>query len=204
MATFQRDKKTKGTVLHLEKKALFDGDGMRTVVFLKGCPLRCQWCSTPESQRLSPQLGHHAQKCTGCQNCVTACPREAIRPTDDGQRVETDPERCDLCFACVTVCPESAREQYGREVACSQVLQEVEKDEIFYFHSGGGVTISGGEPLIQIEFVKALLSGCRERGINTAIETSGHVPWETFLEVLPLLDAVLIDIKIRDSKRHKE
>jgi pyruvate formate lyase activating enzyme len=194
----------KGTVLHLEKMALFDGKGMRTVVFVKGCPLHCPWCSTPESQKLAPQLGYDAEKCTGCQSCVTACPKDAIRSTENGQGVETDSDRCDLCFECVTVCPENARKHYGREVTCRQVLEEIEKDDIFYFHSDGGVTISGGEPLIQTDFVKAILVGCRERGIPTAIETSGHVPWEKFLAVLALIDAILIDIKIRDSQRHKE
>lgn len=194
----------KGTVLHLEKMAQFDGKGMRTVVFLKGCPLRCQWCSTPESQKLSPQLGYDTERCTGCESCVTICPKDAIRPTEDGQRVQTDPDRCDLCFECVTVCPEKARKGYGREVNCPQILEEIEKDDIFFFHSGGGVTISGGEPLIQIDFVKAVLAGCKERGIHTAIETSGHVSWEKFLAVLPLIDAILIDIKTYDSERHEE
>jgi pyruvate formate lyase activating enzyme len=204
MAELPKKEDLKGTVLHLEKMAQFDGKGMRTVVFLKGCPLRCQWCSTPESQKLFPQLGYDAERCTGCESCVTICPKDAIRPTDDGQRMETDPDRCDLCFECVTVCPEKARKGYGREVACRQVLEEIEKDDIFFFHSGGGVTISGGEPLMQIDFVKAVLSGCKERGIHTAIETSGHVSWEKFLVVLPLLDAVLIDIKTYDAKRHEE
>ncbi len=194
----------KGTVLHLEKMAQFDGKGMRTVVFLKGCPLRCQWCSTPESQKLSPQLGYDTERCTGCESCVTICPKDAIRPTEDGQRVQTDPDRCDLCFECVTVCPEKARKGYGREVNCPQILEEIEKDDIFFFHSGGGVTISGGEPLIQIDFVKAVLAGCKERGIHTAIETSGHVSWEKFLAILPLIDAILIDVKTYDSERHEE
>ncbi|MDJ0816927.1 MAG: glycyl-radical enzyme activating protein [Desulfobacterales bacterium] len=204
MADSPNKEDIKGTVLHLEKMALFDGKGMRTVVFLKGCPLRCQWCSTPESQKLAPQLGYDADKCTGCQDCVTICPKEAIRPTDDGQKVKTDPDRCDHCFECVTVCPENARKRYGREMSCRQLMEEIEKDDVFYFHSGGGVTISGGEPLIQVDYVKAVLSGCRERGIHTAIETSGHVPWENFEAVLPLIDAILIDIKVHDSGRHRE
>jgi pyruvate formate lyase activating enzyme len=102
------------------------------------------------------------------------------------------------------VCPEKARKHYGREVTCPQVLEEIEKDDVFFFHSGGGVTISGGEPLIQIDFVKAVLYGCKQRGIHTAIETSGHVSWEKFLAVLPLIDAILIDIKTYDSKHHEE
>jgi pyruvate formate lyase activating enzyme len=204
MAVLPKNETLKGTVLHLEKMAQFDGKGMRTVVFLKGCPLRCQWCSTPESQKLQPQLGYDAERCTGCESCVTICPKDAIRPTEDGQRVEMDPGRCDLCFECVTVCPQKARKGYGREVSCRQVLEEIEKDDIFFFHSGGGVTLSGGEPLMQVDFVRAVLSGCKERGIHTAIETSGHVSWDKFLAVLPLLDAVLIDVKAYDAKRHAE
>ena len=200
----QHDENHKGIILHMERMALFDGEGMRTVVFLKGCPLRCRWCSTPESQIPAPQLGYDADRCSGCGSCVTICPQKAIRPTEDGRRVETDPDRCDLCFDCVTACPEKARKAYGREVTPSQILTEVEKDEIFYFHSGGGVTISGGEPLIQVGFVREILEGCRERGIHTAVETSGHVPWENFLVVLPLLDAVLVDVKVHDSRRHRE
>jgi pyruvate formate lyase activating enzyme len=204
MAVLPKNETLKGTVLHLEKMAQFDGKGMRTVVFLKGCPLRCQWCSTPESQKLQPQLGYDAERCTGCESCVTICPKDAIRPTEDGQRVEMDPGRCDLCFECVTVCPQKTRKGYGREVSCRQVLEEIEKDDIFFFHSGGGVTLSGGEPLMQVDFVRAVLSGCKERGIHTAIETSGHVSWDKFLAVLPLLDAVLIDVKAYDAKRHAE
>ncbi|MEJ2171016.1 MAG: glycyl-radical enzyme activating protein [Desulfobacterales bacterium] len=194
MAVLPKNETLKGTVLHLEKMAQFDGKGMRTVVFLKGCPLRCQWCSTPESQKLQPQLGYDAERCTGCESCVTICPKDAIRPTEDGQRVEMDPGRCDLCFECVTVCPQKTRKGYGREVSCRQ----------FFIHSGGAVTLSGGEPLMQVDFVRAVLSGCKERGIHTAIETSGHVSWDKFLAVLPLLDAVLIDVKAYDAKRHAE
>ena len=198
------EKIDRGTILHIEKMALFDGEGMRTVVFLKGCPLRCQWCSTPESQNPALQLGYNPDKCTGCQKCVAICPRNAILTNDGRRTVKTDPKMCSLCFKCVDVCPVKARKQYGRQVNPRQIIQEVEKDEIFYFHSGGGVTLSGGEPLVQSEFTKAILSGCKERGLHTAIETSGYVPWAKFLEVLPLLDAVLIDIKVFDPRRHEE
>lgn len=198
------EKEPAGVILHLEKMALFDGEGMRTVVFLKGCPLRCQWCSTPESQSPAPQLGYNPDKCTGCMTCVEVCPRQAIHPSETGELVETDPQACDCCFACVEACPSKARKQYGRKIRARRIVEELEKDDIFYFHSGGGITLSGGEPLTQSEFAKAILAGCRERGLHTAIETGGYVSWGRFMEVLPLLDSVLIDIKVLDPERHKE
>lgn len=198
------EKEPEGIILHLEKMALFDGEGMRTVAFFKGCPLRCKWCSTPESQNPAPQLGYNPDRCTGCLTCVDVCPQQAIRPSQEGHLVETDPKACDCCFACVEACPSKARKQYGRRVSAQRIVEELEKDDIFYFHSGGGITLSGGEPLTQSKFARAILAGCRERGIHTAIETSGHVSWERFLEVLPFLDTVLIDIKVLDPERHKE
>ena len=192
-----------GTILHFEKMALFDGQGLRTVVFLKGCPLECQWCSTPSSQRFKPELGYDPERCMGCAECVAACPHEAIRLSQDGLTVITDPERCKLCFTCVGSCPEHARRQYGQEVTAADVLKELEKDDIFYFHSGGGVTLSGGEPLQQLAFAKEILAGCRQRGIHTAIETSGFVPWSHFEETLPFLDTILIDIKVMDAMAHR-
>ncbi len=192
-----------GTILYFEKMALYDGQGLRTVVFFKGCPLECQWCSTPSSQRAQLQLGYNPERCTGCATCVTACPHEAIRSSEDGLTVVTDPERCQLCFTCVGACPARARRQYGQRVTAESVIKELEKDDIFYFHSGGGVTLSGGEPLLQLEFAKEILAGCRQRGFHTAIETSGFVPWPHFEQTLPFIDAVLIDIKVMDENVHK-
>ncbi len=192
-----------GTILHFEKMALFDGQGLRTVVFLKGCPLGCQWCSTPASQRFKPELGYDPERCNACAECVAACPHDAIRIDDDGLTVITDPERCQLCFACVSACPSHARRQYGQRVTAADVLKELEKDDIFYFHSGGGVTLSGGEPLQQLAFAREILAGCRHRGFHTAIETSGFVPWSHFEQTLPFLDAILIDIKVMDEKIHE-
>jgi pyruvate formate lyase activating enzyme len=192
-----------GLILHLEKMALFDGEGLRTVVFLKGCPLRCQWCSTPESQSPAPQLGYDPLRCTGCQSCVTVCPQQAIRPTADGQGVVTDPAACRQCFECVPVCPSKARKAFGRRVSAARIVEEVEKDDIFFFHSGGGLTISGGEPLMQADFARAVLAECRRRGLHTAIETSGQASWDQFAKLLPFLDTVIIDVKALDPRRHK-
>jgi pyruvate formate lyase activating enzyme len=192
-----------GLILHLEKMALFDGEGLRTVVFLKGCPLRCQWCSTPESQSPAPQLGYDPLRCTGCQSCVAVCPRQSIRAAEDGQGVVTDPAACRLCFECVPVCPSKARKAFGRQVSAARIVAEVEKDDIFFFHSGGGITISGGEPLMQADFVRAVLAECRRRGLHTAIETSGHASWGQFEKLLPFLDTVIIDVKAMDPRRHR-
>jgi len=192
-----------GTILHFERMALFDGQGLRTVVFLKGCPLKCRWCSTPSSQKFKPELGYDPERCTGCAACAAACPHDAIQINANGRPVITDPERCRLCFTCVGVCPSHARRRYGQYVTADQVIHEFEKDDIFYFHSGGGVTLSGGEPLLQLDFVKQILAGCRRRGFHTAIETSGFVPWPHFAETLPLLDAILIDIKMMDAVDHE-
>lgn len=200
----EAEKEEGGIILHLEKMALFDGEGMRTVVFLKGCPLRCRWCSTPESQSPAPELGYDPRKCTGCQTCVAVCPRGAITVGRDGITMEVDPSACDLCFECVDACPSKARKAYGRRVTARRIVAEVEKDDIFYFHSGGGVTISGGEPLVQAAFTKSILAGCRERGISTAIETSGYASWNKLEEVLPFLDTVIVDIKAMDSAKHEE
>jgi pyruvate formate lyase activating enzyme len=172
-------------------------------VFFKGCPLECQWCSTPSSQRHKPELGYDPERCTGCAECIAACPRDAIRLSDDGLTVLTDRERCQLCFTCVGSCPAHARRQYGHKVTAVDVLKELEKDDIFYFHSGGGITLSGGEPLQQLAFAKEILVGCQKRGLHTAIETSGFIPWSHFEATLPYLDTVLIDIKVMDAETHQ-
>lgn len=193
---------TEGVVLRIEKTSIHDGQGLRTVVFLKGCPLSCQWCSTPESQRPVFEKVHIDDRCTGCGTCVDNCPSGALTLIDG--RVKTDVLLCSHCFSCVAICPEDAHKGYGKIMTVAQVLEEISKDEIFFFHSGGGVTISGGECLLQPEFVEGVLRECRLRNINTAIETSLFAPWQIVEGLLPFLNTIYVDLKHPDGKMHKK
>lgn len=193
-----------GRILRIEKLSTFDGEGLRTVVFLKGCPLSCQWCSTPESQRQETDFGVARNKCTGCFSCVEACPEQALTWDMTSERFITDFTRCKACLKCTDACPSNARESWGYTATTREILSEVEKDSLFYFHSGGGVTLSGGEPLVQADFVSELLEQCLALGINTAIETSGQVPWENIKKVLPYIDTLFYDLKHMDNTAHKE
>jgi pyruvate formate lyase activating enzyme len=193
-----------GSVLRIERTSIYDGQGLRTVIFLKGCPLSCRWCSTPESQRSTPQKGYARDRCLGCGRCVRSCPEEALLMAKDGLKVLTDASRCKNCFVCVAKCLQSAQIRYGSLMSVREVVREIAKDEIFFFHSGGGVTISGGEPLSQSDFVSEILRECRELGIHTAIETSLHVPYESIEKVLPWLNVLYVDLKHMDQEFHKQ
>ncbi len=191
-----------GVVLRIEKTSVHDGPGLRTVVFLKGCPLSCGWCSTPESQHALPEKGYNAERCVGCATCISNCPNKALSILDGA--IVTDTDLCLNCFRCVDVCPHSAHKGYGRIMTVSQVVEEISKDEIFFFHSGGGVTISGGECFTQPAFTRSILQECRQRGIDTAVETSLLAPWQNIAQSLPFLNTLYVDIKHSDSKRHRE
>lgn len=195
---------TSGRVFRIERLSSVDGEGLRTVVFLKGCPLKCTWCSTPESHRLSTDFGHKKDKCINCFACVEACPLGAISYDRSQRNFFTDRHACNDCLRCIQACPTSARVAHGRTMTVEALLAEVQRDSIFYFHTGGGMTVSGGEPLMQKDFLIALLRGCQEIGINTAIETCGYAPWNTFVEVLPYLDALYYDLKQMDRLRHMQ
>lgn len=191
-----------GIVLRIEKTSIHDGSGLRTVVFLKGCPLRCRWCSTPESQRSSIEIGLLRHKCDGCGLCGDACPEECFATGEDGRFV-FEAQKCTQCLECVDSCPTGAIKAYGETMTVSQVLEQISKDEVFYFFSGGGVTISGGECLAQPDFVEPILRECRSRGIDTAIETSLYATWDSIARVLPYLNSLFVDIKNSDSGSHK-
>ena len=193
-----------GRILRIERLSGFDGDGLRTVVFLKGCPLACRWCSTPESQRSGTDFGVNRSKCTGCFDCVEKCPEKALAWDMKSERFVTDTQRCTDCRRCVAACPAGARQAWGYTADVDEIYREVEKDSLFYYHSGGGITVSGGEPLAQPEFTRELLERCLAHGINTAIETSGFVPWINMARVLPFTDTLFFDIKHVDDKTHKE
>jgi pyruvate formate lyase activating enzyme len=192
----------KGIIFDIERFAIKDGPGIRTLVFMKGCPLECKWCANPESHNPRPEIFYYPNKCTGCGRCAMNCPENAI--TLDGQLgAVTDFGACSTCGLCVAKCFYDARKIVGKQFSVSQLMSEIMKDEPFYRDSGGGVTFSGGEPLIQIEFLLDLLSNCKAKNLHTAIETCGYASWESFQEVLPLLDLVFFDFKHIDAEKHR-
>lgn len=193
-----------GRILRIEKLSCYDGDGLRTVVFLKGCPLRCQWCSTPESHHLNTDFGNHKNKCTHCFSCIDICPETAISYNDVSNVFLTDMSKCNDCHQCIEGCLPGSRISYGFNASVEQLVKELEKDSVFYFHSGGGITISGGEPFLQADFLCKLLENCIMLGMNTAIETSGYTQWENIEKALPFLDTVFFDIKHMDVSIHEK
>ncbi len=191
-----------GLVFDVKRYAIHDGPGIRTTAFMKGCPLSCLWCHNPESQSPTRELSFRVDRCTGCGACVSACPEAAIR-MNDGQAI-TERECCTACGACVSVCPSDARSIIGDCWTVSALVDELSKDVLFFEQSGGGVTCSGGEPLFQSDFCSAVLRGCQERGIHTAVDTCGHAETRALLDVADVTDLFLYDIKMIDDRRHLE
>jgi len=200
------DKKKKGLVFNIQKYSVHDGPGIRTIVFLKGCPLSCNWCSNPESQRREPELAFNPGRCltfSKCTRCLQACLRGAIiREADDSLRI--DRALCEGCPKhCAEACPSQGLIVYGEERTVDEVLKVVEQDAAFYTRSSGGMTLSGGEPLLQADFALALLRESRRRRIKTAVETCGMVPWKTLEAASEYLNYVLYDIKHMDAGAHE-
>lgn len=193
---------TKGVIFNIQRYSIHDGPGIRTTVFINGCPLRCFWCQNPESQALRPQIFFDSEKCTGCGKCVQACPEGAIEIYQERSR--TNRELCKGRGKCTEVCPNEARTLMGRHVTAGEVFKEVNSDAIFYQRSGGGVTLSGGEPLAQPEFAISVLKLCKDAGIHTALDTCGYAKWETLKQVLDYVDLVLYDFKQMDLAKHKK
>ena len=192
-----------GCVFNIERFAIRDGPGIRTTVFLKGCPLRCLWCSNPESMKPFPQLFYFEHLCARCYRCVEACPNKATTVSPEGA-IEIDRSLCKNCGECVEVCPNKAREMSGKLMTVEEVLEEVKKDTLFYQNSGGGVTASGGEPTHQPEFLWHLFRRCQKSAIHTCLDTCGFVQTEVLQRVLEHTNMVLYDIKHMDPVRHRE
>ena len=192
---------TTGLTFNVQRFSTEDGPGIRTTVFLKGCPLHCAWCHNPEGLHPKPELVCYDVRCVGARECLRACPEEALALTSEGLRI--DRSRCTVCGACVKACPAAALELIGRSWSPEELMEELLKDRVFYETSGGGVTFSGGEPMLQQDFLSRVLCLCREAGIHVALDTCGGVHWQGYEEALPWVNLVLYDLKIMDSERHK-
>jgi pyruvate formate lyase activating enzyme len=193
---------TKGVIFNIQHYSIHDGPGIRTTVFLKGCPLRCLWCQNPESQASRPEIFFDSEKCQGCGACVQACPEGAIE-LDEGKS-RTNRDLCQGAGKCAQVCPNEVRNLMGRYVTAGEVFERVAADAIFYQRSGGGVTLSGGEPLAQPQFAISLLKLCKEAAIHTTLDTCGYARWETVRRVLEYVDLVLYDLKHMDPVEHEK
>ena len=178
------------TIFDIQRGSYVDGPGIRTTVFFKGCNLRCAWCHNPESQSFEAQMLFYQSKCTECGKCEEKCPNHRAS--------------CDLCGRCTFYCPQDARELCGNEYTTDEVLGEMLKDRALYENTGGGVTFSGGECMLRIDFLEAILKECKQKGIHTAVDTAGHLPWDHFERILPYTDLFLYDIKSMDEEIHRQ
>lgn len=195
------DYNIRGTVFDIQRFSLHDGSGIRTIVFLKGCPLSCQWCSNPESQGVKPVVMYKQEECLHCGRCEAACKLKAISPHN---KTFIDRSICTGCGECVNACPSGALVLKGKTMTVQQVVKELKKDATTYRRSGGGITLSGGEPLVQYEFASELLKACKAQGWDTAIETTGCGSETAIEQVIPYVDTVLLDIKHMNPEKHKQ
>ncbi len=190
-------------IFNIQKYSIHDGDGIRTTVFFKGCPLRCVWCHNPESQNFGPEILYDPAKCIGCGACLLLCPEKANR-MENGSAV-LDRERCAACGKCLESCLGNARELAGRCYTVEELVRELEKDRAFYEESGGGVTLSGGEVMAQpMDYVEELMRRLFEKGYSVNIDTCGDVPYERFERILPYTDTFLYDIKAMSDQKHRK
>jgi pyruvate formate lyase activating enzyme len=193
---------TAAVIVSIQKFSVHDGPGIRTTIFFKGCPLTCQWCHNPESQKAGKELVLHSARCTLCGQCQKNCRQQAIRIA--GNRLSYDQSNCTYCERCIDHCYNEAREFVGKEVTVEELMVEIEKDRPFYEQSGGGVTLSGGEAMTQIDFVEELVTCCNEQGISVAVDTCGYAPRENFIRIMKQINVFLYDIKLMDPALHSQ
>ena len=180
----------KATIFNIQQLSFVDGPGIRTTVFFKGCNLNCSWCHNPESQAFKPQMMLYREKCTGCGKCKEKCRYRC--------------ENCDLCGKCTIYCPANAKEVCGKDYTVDDIFRKIEKGRVYYENTDGGVTFSGGECMLQIDFLREILKKCKEHGIHTAVDTAGYVLFDHFEQILPFTDLFLYDVKVFDTQKHKE
>ncbi|NOR75081.1 MAG: glycyl-radical enzyme activating protein [Draconibacterium sp.] len=198
----QADKGVKGRIFKIESLNTHNGPGYRTVIYLKGCPLNCLWCHNPESISQKKEIWVLHSKCIGCLSCVEACPQSALSMQETG--IEVDRNKCVGCYTCVDVCPSKAIEKLGEDYTVSEVFDRILKDKLYLEASGGGITVTGGEPGIAPEFVSQLFQKCREEGIHTAFDTSGFISKEALEMIIPFTDLVFFDLKVMEEKAAKK
>lgn len=191
-------------ITNIQKFSIHDGDGIRTTVFFKGCPLKCEWCHNPETQRFEKEMQVDREKCTGCGTCASVCPNGAVRMTED-HRPAWDPKACTFCGKCENFCPAGSREIVGREYTVKELTKELMKDQMFYEESGGGVTFSGGEVMsMDMDFILAMAKELKRQDVTLTIDTCGYVPYERFEKLLPYVNTFLYDVKVMDPELHKK
>lgn len=190
-------------VFNIQKYSIHDGEGIRTTIFFKGCPMDCKWCHNPESQAYTKAVMHNAEKCVGCGNCITKCPQDAI--SIENGSILTAKEKCNFCESCTDVCLNNAREIAGKAYTVDEIMKEIEKDKMFYDQSNGGVTLSGGEVMTQdMNYILSILKKCNRMGYRVNIDTCGHASFKNFEKIMPYVDTFLYDIKHMDNELHKE